>query len=61
MECTEKKREANYLKSHHVKDDKDVRVPLTVTFLLFSYSDLIGNPEKYREENYNSKVAYTHT
>lgn len=58
MECIEKKREAN-LKSHRVK--RDVCLPLTITFLLFSDSDLVGNPEKYHEENYNSKVAYAHT
>lgn len=54
-----RKKEAN-LKSHHVRDDKDVCVSLTVTFLLFSDSDFIGNPEKYHKENYNSKVVHTH-
>jgi len=42
--------------SHHVKDDKDVCVPVTVTFLLFSDPDFIGNREKYYEENFNSKI-----
>lgn len=45
----DKKRAVN-LKSHHVKDDKDVNVLLTVTFFLFSDSDLMLNPEKYHEE-----------
>lgn len=56
----QKKRDSN-LKSHHVKADKDICVPLTVTFLFLTDSDLNGNHEKYCEENYNSKVACTHT
>lgn len=54
-----KKRDAN-LKSPCVKDDKDICVPLTVTFRLYIDSDLIGNTEKHCEENYSSKVACTH-
>lgn len=49
------------LKCHCVKDDKDICVALRVTFLFYTDSGLTGNTEKYCEENYNSKVACTHT
>lgn len=42
----QKKRDVN-LKSHHVKNYKDIFVPLKVTFLFYTDSDLAGNTEKY--------------
>lgn len=45
----QKKRDVN-LKSHHVKNYKDIFVPLKVTFLFYTDSDLAGNTEKYWSE-----------
>lgn len=46
----QKNRDAN-LKSHNVKDDKDICLHLRATFLFYTDSDLLGNTEKYCVEN----------